>query len=107
MENRQGAVKLTCIEPNQGEVDKKEERPTGAIKKRQAPKLPVEDAEVSKRVTRAAAKVLTLSYPTLILLVYTFLKSSNPIIHMYLQFFLFLFLVASTGWSTVIEICTR
>ena len=64
MENRQGAVKLTCIEPNQGEVDKKEERPTGAIKKRQAPKLPVEDVKMSKRVTRAAAKVLTLSYPT-------------------------------------------
>ena len=107
MENRQGAVKLTCIEPNQGEVDKKEESPTGAIKKRQAPKLPVEDAEMSKRVTRAAAKVLTLSYPTLILLVYMFLESSDLIIHMYLQFLFFLFLVASTGWSTVIEICTR
>uniref|UniRef100_UPI0035252C46 hypothetical protein n=1 Tax=Salmonella enterica TaxID=28901 RepID=UPI0035252C46 len=81
MENRREAVKLTCIEPNQGEVDKKEERSTGAIKKRLAPKLPVEDAEVSKRVTRAAAKVLTLSYPTLILLVYTFLESSNPIMY--------------------------
>ena len=89
MENRQGAVKLTCIEPNQGEVDKKEERPTGAIKKRQAPKLPVEDAEMSKRVTRAAAKVLTLSYPTLILLVHMFLESPNTILHMYLPFSFF------------------
>ena len=89
MENRREAVKLTCIEPNQGEVDKKEERSTGAIKKRQAPKLPVEDAEVSKRVTRAAAKVLTLSYPTLILLVHMFLESPNTILHMYLPFSFF------------------
>ena len=59
--NRQEAAKAACLVANRDETDKKGDRPTGAIKKRQAPKLPVEETEVTKRVTRAAAKVLTFS----------------------------------------------
>ena len=59
--NRQEMAKAACLVANRGEADKKGDQPTGAIKKRQAPKLPVEATEVTKRVTRASAKVLTFS----------------------------------------------
>jgi hypothetical protein len=53
-------VRGVCCEADIPVVDKKKGRPTGAIKKR-AQQIPAEETETTKRVTRAAAKVLTFS----------------------------------------------
>jgi hypothetical protein len=53
-------VREVCCEADIPVADKKKGRPTGAIKKK-APQIPAEEAEATRRVTRAAAKVLTFS----------------------------------------------
>jgi hypothetical protein len=59
--SRQESVRDACYEADIPVADKKKGRPTGAIKKRTAPQIPAEEAEATRRVTRAAAKVLTFS----------------------------------------------
>ena len=58
--SRQESVREICCEADIPVADKKKGRPTGAIKKR-AQQIPAEETETTKRVTRAAAKVLTFS----------------------------------------------
>jgi hypothetical protein len=54
-------VRDACCEADIPVADKRKGRPTGAIKKKTAPQIPAEEAEATRRVTRAAAKVLTFS----------------------------------------------
>ncbi len=61
MTSRQTSARDTCLEAGVPVADKRKGRPTGATKKRAAPQLPAEEPEATKRVTRAAAKVLTFS----------------------------------------------
>ena len=58
--SRQESVRDACCEADIPVADKKKGRPTGAIKKK-APQIPAEEVEATRRVTRAAAKVLTFS----------------------------------------------
>ena len=59
--SRQTSARDTCLEADVPVADKKKGRPTGATKKRAAPQMPAEEPEATRRVTRAAAKVLTFS----------------------------------------------
>ncbi len=59
--SRQASVREACPEADVPVADKKRGRPTGAIKRRAAPQMPAEEPEATRRVTRAAAKVLTFS----------------------------------------------
>ncbi len=59
--SRQESVRDACCEADIPVADKKRGRPTGATKKKAAPQIPAEEPEATRRVTRAAAKVLTFS----------------------------------------------
>ena len=61
MTSRQTSARDTCLDADVPVVEKKKGRPTGATRKRAAPQMPAEEPEATRRVTRAAAKVLTFS----------------------------------------------